>query len=173
MVIWIIGLSGAGKSTLAEHVMRGLKQRDIYNVVNLDGDLIREAFGNDLGHNLQDRKLNAKRISAFSKLLNDQGIHVISPILSLFQENRDWNRENIGSYFEVFIDAPLEQLIQRDAKGIYKKYQTGELKNVAGLDLNFDKPVCSDLIVDNSGSKSDLISVVDHLVDLVCQNTSK
>ena len=44
MVIWIIGLSGAGKSTLGNQVLSGLKQRGIQNVVNLDGDFVREAF---------------------------------------------------------------------------------------------------------------------------------
>ena len=88
MVIWIIGLSGAGKSTLGNQVLSGLKQRGIQNVVNLDGDSVREAFGNDIGYSLEERRLNAKRISAFSKFLDEQGIHVISPILSLFQETR-------------------------------------------------------------------------------------
>lgn len=170
MVIWIIGLSGAGKSTLGNQVLSGLKQRGIQNVVNLDGDSVREAFGNDIGYSLEERRLNAKRISAFSKFLDEQGIHVISPILSLFQETRDWNRNNIASYFEVFIDAPLEQLILRDTKGIYKKFKNGELDNVAGLDLKFKRPTNSDLIIDNSSQEAHLLSFSSQLIEMVCKD---
>ena len=94
MVVWIIGLSGAGKTTLAEEVVAEVR-REQENVVLIDGDMIREIFGNDLGHTLDDRRTNANRIYQLGKLLDSQGINVVCAILSLFPESRSWNRENI------------------------------------------------------------------------------
>ena len=156
MVVWIIGLSGAGKTTLANDIL--LKTRkEKNNVVLIDGDIIRETFDNDLGFSLIDRKKNADRISQLCKFLDEQGIHVVCAILSLFPESRIWNRKNIKNYFEVYIDAPIKQLQERDYKGLYKKYSDGEINNVAGMDIEFIEPDSSDIIIKNDGSKKDLL----------------
>ena len=47
---------------------------------------------------LNDRRKNADRISRLSKFLDDQGIHVVCAILSIFPESREWNRK----YKELF-----------------------------------------------------------------------
>ena len=60
-------------------------------------------------------------------------IDVVCAILSLFPESRAWCRENLSSYYEVFIDAPLDHLIERDDKGIRGRFQRGEISDVAGL----------------------------------------
>ena len=109
MVIWIIGLSGAGKSTLALEVANRARH-SISNVVLLDGDMVREVWGSDLGHDLKDRKKNAERLCRLCKLLDSQGIHVVCAVLSLFEESREWNREHLSDYFEVYIKASLKDL---------------------------------------------------------------
>jgi adenylylsulfate kinase-like enzyme len=156
MVIWIIGLSGAGKTTLAKEIVAQVSEFK-QNVILLDGDIIREVFGNDLGHTIEDRRLNADRISRFCRFLDDQGIHVVCAILSIFRESRLWNRQNIKNYYEVFIDTPMEYLIDRDSKGIYKKFQEGKIKNVVGMDIHFPRPDSADLIIQNSSSIKDLL----------------
>ena len=55
MIVWIIGLSGSGKTTLANEVTTILRSKN-KKVVLIDGDQIRELYGNDLGHDLKDRK---------------------------------------------------------------------------------------------------------------------
>jgi len=157
MVVWIIGLSGAGKTTLAKEVItkvHNLKN----NVVLIDGDMIREAFGNDLGHSLEDRRRNADRICKLCKFLDDQGIHVVCAILSLFPESRSWNRQNISNYYEVYIEAPIDQLQKRDYKGLYRKYNKGEIKDIAGMDIEFIPPNSPDLIIKNNGSIDNLLT---------------
>ena len=104
MVVWIIGLSGAGKTTLANEVYLQVKNK-ISNVFLVDGDIIREIFGNDLGHTKEDRLKNSERVSQLCKYLNDQGIHVICAILSIFKESRDWNKKNISDYIKNFINV--------------------------------------------------------------------
>lgn len=156
MVIWIVGLSGAGKTTLANEVVSQVREK-IQNIVLLDGDLIREAFDNDLGYTLTDRKINAKRICSLCKLLDDQGIHVVCAILSLFPDSHSWNRSNLKKYYEVFIDASIDSLTARDYKGIYRKFKNGDIANVAGLDIEFHKPIMPNLVIDGQITRDELL----------------
>lgn len=166
MVIWIVGLSGSGKTTLSAQVVAEVRQRG-RKVVLLDGDQVRELFGNDLGHDLAGRRANADRICRLCGFLDEQGVDVVCAVLSLFPESRTWCREKFSSYFEVFIDAPLDQLIERDTKGIYGRYLRGEIRDVAGLDLDFPRPDAADFVIFNSGSRQELLdhaaSLADHL----------
>ena len=83
MVTWMIGLSRAGKTTLSELLYDKLKSR-VSNLVLLDGDAVRELFGNDVDHTINGRRKNAERLSHLSKFLSNQNIHVIAAVLSIF-----------------------------------------------------------------------------------------
>ena len=163
MVIWIIGLSGAGKSTLANEIV-ARANRNGNNTILLDGDVIREIFGNDLGYSMEDRLKNAERICQLGKFLDNQGFNVVTAILSLFPENREWNRNNIENYYEVFIDTPIDSLIKRDSKGLYAKFNRGEISEVAGMDIDFPKPTKADLVIKNSNSEKELLSYAKPIV---------
>ena len=103
MIIWIIGLSGSGKSTLAEAFVEWASS-DHYTFVKLDGDDVRELYDHTLGYSFEDRRMNAKRIINLCRFLDRQCIHVVAPILSISQEDRDRCRSLFRSYFEIFID---------------------------------------------------------------------
>ncbi|MCK6418567.1 MAG: adenylyl-sulfate kinase [Alphaproteobacteria bacterium] len=134
MIIWITGLSGAGKSTVAGHLLSQIKQRCKHAVL-LDGDVIRQVWADQLGHDLLGRLKNAERVSRLCAYLDQQGIHVVAAILSISPEWRQWNRSNFSSYYEVFLDTPFEEVVKRDSKGLYKNALAGNLKNVVGVDI--------------------------------------
>jgi len=167
MIVWMIGLSGAGKTTLAEQVVANVRQRG-RKVVLLDGDRVRELFGNDLDYDMEGRRRNAERICRLCGFLDEQGIDVVCAILSVFPESRAWCRENLGSYFEVFIDTPVEKLVERDPKGIYGRYLRGEIRDVAGFDLEFPRPDSPDLLIENAGSRQELLSYASVIADRIC-----
>ena len=166
MVIWLIGLSGAGKTTLANKIVADANAKAI-NTVLLDGDVVREVFGNDLGYTMEDRLVNAQRICRLGKFLDGQGINVVCAILSVFPETREWNREHVENYYEVFIDTPIDILVDRDSKGIYGKFKRGEISNVAGMDLKFPSPNQADLVINNSGSEADLLSHSTRIIEVL------
>jgi adenylylsulfate kinase-like enzyme len=164
MVIWLIGLSGSGKSTLANEIVTGANRAGSSTIL-LDGDVVREIFGNDLDYSTRGRLKNAQRICQLGKFLDGQGFNVVTAILSLFPENRKWNRDNIENYYEVFIDSPLEDLIERDSKGLYAKFHKGEISEVAGMDIDFPKPEKADLIINNTDSRESLLNYAKPIIE--------
>lgn len=156
MVIWIIGLSGSGKTTLADQIFKKMSPK-VKNLVKIDGDVIRDIFGNDLGHTKTDRQKNAKRISGLCKFLEDSKLNVICSILSAFESDRIWNRQNLENYYEVFIDVDKDVLIQRDSKGIYRSFLKGKMENVVGFDIDFERPKNPDMIIENNNSLDEFL----------------
>ena len=67
-------------------------------------------FGNDLGHSLKDRKVNAMRISKLVAYLSKSKIDVIVSVFSIFPEWLRWNKKNIRDYNEVFLDVSIDEL---------------------------------------------------------------
>lgn len=156
-VLWITGLSGAGKSTLAIGVINLLQKTNI-SPVFLDGDELRtlwDAASNKKSDHTRASRLElAKKYSALCKLLADQGHIVVIATISLFHEIHAWNRANLPGYFEVYLDIPKEELRRRDPKGIYKKFDTGLVSQVAGFDLPIDEPANSHLTIKFDSKKS-------------------
>lgn len=149
-VYWVTGLSGAGKTTIGKLFYEKLKSKEL-NTVFLDGDTLRQIFGNDLGYSLDARKKSAMRNSRLCKELSEQGINVICATISMFDDCRLWNRENIKKYKEIYIRVPMEILVQRDQKKLYSRAISGEISNVMGIDIDFEEPKNPDLIIDNTG----------------------
>ena len=164
MVIWITGISGSGKTTIATRVYEKIKQQK-NETVFLDGDQFRYMMNNDLKYTLDDRDTNAIRMTRTCKILSDQEINVICGANLTSQKYRDWCRDNINNYFEVFLDVPMDVLKKRDIKELYKKAFKGEIDNVVGVDIPFINPQNPDLVIDNSKELSDYTNIVDRIID--------
>jgi len=151
LVVWITGLSGAGKSTLAHEVVKRLRASGEH-VVFLDGDELREVFGataaNAKNHGRDGRLALAMQYAHLCRVIASQGMTVVIATISLFREVHEWNRGNLPGYFEVYLNVPVDELRCRDPKGIYRRFDSGELDNVAGLDLPIDEPECADFIAE-------------------------
>tara|TARA_B100000686_G_C16258385_1_gene697969 strand:- start:215 stop:679 length:465 start_codon:yes stop_codon:yes gene_type:complete len=133
---------------------------EISNLIFLDGDILRDVWGDSLGHTIEARNVNAHRISNLCLMLDKQGIHVIGAVLSIFPEWQSWNRQNFSQYFEVYLDAPMDLLRSRDSKGLYAGAEAGNIENVVGVDLPFPPPVSPDMTLgkDILSQSPDLIS---------------
>ena len=149
---WITGLSGAGKTTIG-NLLYGYMKDKYPNTVILDGDALRQAFGNDLGYTKEDRLKSAMRFARLSKLLTEQGIFVICCTISMFDEVREWNRQHIKQYEEIYLDVPMEVLVERNQKNLYRGVKLGLSQNVVGVDLEPELPKNPDVRLVNDGSK--------------------
>jgi len=143
-VVWMTGLSGSGKTTIALVLVDELMKRGL-RVERLDGDVVRESLTRDLGFNAEDRKKNIERVTFVAKLLSRNGIGTICSFISPYQAVRDNVRANTTNFLEVYVDAPLDVVIDRDVKGLYKKAIAGEIPNFTGISDPFEAPVNPDI----------------------------
>ncbi len=145
--IWFTGLPCSGKSTISEILAETIRQeRGMVEI--LDGDVVRTNLSKGLGFSREDRETNLKRIAFVCTLLTRNGVPNIAAAISPFQNCREYARESIGNYVEVYTRCSLEACIERDVKGMYKKALAGEIKGFTGVDDPFDDPENPEVIVD-------------------------
>ncbi|CAO3612726.1 unnamed protein product [Mucor fragilis] len=141
--LWFTGLSASGKSTLATALEQTLLHSGI-NAYRLDGDNIRFGLNKNLGFGPDDRTENIRRISEVAKLFADATVVAITAFISPYIADRDSARalhEAAGiPFIEVFADAPLDVVEQRDPKGLYKKAKAGEIKEFTGISAPYEAP---------------------------------
>ena len=146
--LWFTGLSGAGKSTLANLAADELRRRG-RKVEILDGDEVRTNLSKGLGVSKEDRDTNIKRIGYVCKLLTRNGVVAISAAISTYREVRDYNRDQISNFIEVYVECSIAELTRRDVKGLYKKALAGEIKNFTGVSDPYEAPLHPEITVDS------------------------
>lgn len=145
--LWFTGLSGAGKSTLSEAIEHRLRASG-QKVEVLDGDVVRTHLSKGLGFSREDRDTNIKRIAFVCGLLTRNDVICISAAISPYSETRQWARDHIGDFVEVYVKCPIEVCRQRDVKGLYKLVDEGKIKGFTGVDDPYEEPEHPELIVE-------------------------
>jgi len=148
-VLWFTGLSGSGKSTLARMVEVKLLECGL-PVEVLDGDEMRTHLCKGLGFSKEDRDTNIRRIGYVAKLVARNGACAITAAISPYREIRDEVRKGVEerSFFvETYLDCPIEKLMERDVKGLYKKAIAGEIKNFTGVNDPYEPPVKPEVLI--------------------------
>ncbi len=147
-ILWLTGLSGAGKSTLAFE-LRGRFDRARRAVEVLDADQVRAHISRDLGFSKEDRDTNVARIAFVATLLARHGVVAIAAAISPYAGARlDARRRahEAGVVFvEIYVDAPLDCLIARDPKGLYRRALAGEVNRFTGVSDPYEPPPAADV----------------------------
>jgi len=145
--LWFTGLSGAGKSTLASYLTPILQERG-KKVEVLDGDEVRENLSKGLGFSKEDRDTNIFRIGYVANMLARNGVVSITAAISPYTAVRDEVRKRAQAAFvEVYVEAPLEVVEERDTKGLYKKARAGIIKNFTGISDPYEAPEKAEIVV--------------------------
>jgi adenylylsulfate kinase len=145
--IWFTGLSGSGKSTLSEILEQRLQAHG-HNVEIMDGDIVRTHLSKGLGFSREDRDTNIKRIAFVCNLLSRNGVICISAAIAPYREAREWAREHIGNFVEIYVKCPLDVCRARDVKGLYKLVDEGKIKNFTGVDDPYEEPEHPELVIE-------------------------
>ena len=145
--VWFTGLSGSGKTTLARLLEDEMRRRGMPRVERLDGDIVRQGLTRDLGFSKEDRDKNIERVTFVAKLLTRNGVATLCSFISPYREVRARSREEIGAFVEVYCECPLEALMARDVKGLYKKAMAGEIPNFTGVSDPYEEPLQAEVVV--------------------------
>ena len=149
VTVWFTGLSGSGKTTVARQVHDVLQSRHILSE-RLDGDVVRQSLCRDLGFSKEDRDKNIERVTFVSQVLTRNGVVVLSCFISPYRKMRDNARHEIGNFLEVYVRTPLDVLVERDVKGMYKKAMAGEIQGFTGVNDPYEEPEHPELILDTA-----------------------
>jgi len=157
-VYFFTGLAGAGKTTIGGLFYQRLKEKKPDTVL-IDGDQTRTAAGHSTSDGkvlLEDRyTTEARKAGAWGTFqccrdIADQGMDVVVCSISMYTEIRAWNRENIENYREIYLKVTRETLYKRDQKKLY----SSKTKNVVGVDLPWDEPGHSSIVIQNDGQET-------------------
>ncbi|KAH8828300.1 adenylylsulfate kinase [Flagelloscypha sp. PMI_526] len=169
VTVWLTGLSASGKSTIACAVEQALLHTRRF-AYRLDGDNVRFGLNKDLGFDEKGRNENIRRIGEVAKLFADGSSIVITAFISPYRADRDVARklhDEAGIPFvEVFVDAPLEIVEQRDPKGLYKKARAGEIKDFTGVSAPYEAPKNPEIHIrtDQTEVKDSVKIILDYLI---------
>tara|TARA_B100000989_G_scaffold286033_1_gene254295 strand:+ start:2291 stop:2815 length:525 start_codon:yes stop_codon:yes gene_type:complete len=172
MILWITGISGSGKTTLARFYYKKfiLKHK---NTIFLDGDEFRSLFGNDLKYTIQDRDINALRMTSFVKYISNQKINLIISANITSEKFRKWCRNNLKHFLQIYIKAEIKSLVKRDYKKLYQRAIDKKIKNVVGVDLPFNHPKKVDLYLTNDNTKKEFLSKTHEINKLIKKKNIK
>ena len=162
-VFWFCGLSGAGKTTLARAACSHLLSKG-HLVKVLDGDELRKGLNHGLGFSDSDRLENIRRTAETASILASAGVVVVVSLISPLAQARQLARQITGedNFYEIYINAPLQTVINRDTKGYYKLAAEGKFPGLTGVDAPFDVPQNPDLEL-----RTDLLAVEESLQKLL------
>jgi len=149
LTVWLTGLSGAGKTTIAVRLADELRRHG-RRVEVLDGDVVRENLSKGLGFSKEDRDTNIRRIGFVAQLLTRNGVVAVVAAISPYRAVRDEVRRSIGRFVEVYVRCPLEELVRRDVKGLYRRALAAEIPNFTGVSDPYEEPEYPEVIVDSA-----------------------
>ena len=148
-IVWLTGMSGAGKSTVAQALKARLEPGHAVEI--LDGDEVREHLSKGLTFSKEDRDTNVRRIGFVARLLAKHGVIAITAAISPYEATRTEVRqaaERDGvTFVEVYADAEMQTLVDRDVKGLYKQALAGNLPHFTGVSDPYEPPANPEVIV--------------------------
>ena len=142
-LFWITGFSGSGKSSLGK-IFKKEVEKDFGKTIIIHGDDLR----NILKLNKYDKKSrleNGKKYCKLLKLITDQNVNVIITVVGMFHSLRNWNRNNINNYVEIYIKSKIKMIKDKTSKKTYIKFN----KDIVGQDIKPELPKNPDIIITN------------------------
>jgi len=169
LTLWLTGLSGSGKTTIAKALVGKIsKHNPDFAIEMLDGDEIREHLNKDLSFSREDRITNIQRIAFLAGKISKHNVLVIVPVIAPYKEARDLAKTYSQNFLEVYINASLEKVEERDVKGLYKKARAGEIKNFTGITDPYEVPDNPDLVIntENENIEESTEKLLNKLIEL-------
>ncbi len=150
-IIWLTGMKKAGKTTLATQLAQRLALAGRPTQL-LDEDGEAKFLIQGLGNSKDDHAAVVKRFGYVARAVAKAGGVAVCAALSPYRDAREALRKEARRFVEVFVDARMETLLQRDGKeALYKRALASELQGVAGVDLPYEPPAHAELVIPTDG----------------------
>ncbi|QDT67208.1 Bifunctional enzyme CysN/CysC [Planctomycetes bacterium MalM25] len=148
VTLLLTGPPAAGKTPIAAAIERRLFDAG-RAVVTIDGQSLRRGLSRDLKFTAEDRSENLRRAAEVAKTVNTAGLITIASFVAPHEEVRQKAAEVVGAdkFLVVHVDAPEAWRRKHDEQGVYAKADTGEIKNLTGVSIEYEAPAKPDLVV--------------------------
>src|SRR5579872_285000 len=113
--VWLTGLPASGKSTIAASLRAQLNGRGIDAAV-LESDELRKIFTPHPRYDPEERDTFYRQMVYLGTLLTQHGVPVLFDATANRRAYRDWARQQIPKFLEVYVDCPLAACMARDPK---------------------------------------------------------
>ena len=123
MIPWIMGRSGVGKTHVANSLALSIRAETKFTPFVIDGDVLREAYGNDLGFTLKDRMEQASRAMTMALSLRTVSKGLIFPIVGLITPHESIQKfvKDNGQIRMFYRYRELQTIASADPKCLYMK----------------------------------------------------
>ncbi len=156
--VWITGLPGSGKSVVAD-AFRKLVEAKGMRAQLLSSDELRQVMTPEPSYSLQERDMVYATLVYFARLLTLNGVNVVIDATGNLRRYRDDARGQIRSFFEVYLECPLDICMEREInrgktfhapKKIYSKALEGKAPTVPGVGQPYEPPLRPELTLDTT-----------------------
>jgi len=159
-LIWITGLPATGKTTIAKELYKQINEKN-QNIVHLDGDDMRSAWGIWAEKTPEGRRKMAMSYAKTCNLLTRQGINVIMSTVCLFHDVQEYNREHNVNYYEIFVETDDDILDERHGEDTSDKPDKERWK-----EPSHEFPKNPEIILKNN-TKEHIQENVEKILDLI------
>ncbi|MFO7889301.1 MAG: adenylyl-sulfate kinase [bacterium] len=145
-VVWFTGLPGSGKTAIGVNLVEKLQDWGL-KADHLDGGNIRHIFP-ETGFTKEEVDEHIKRVGYLASRMENKGVFVVASFVSPYRESRNFVKNLCNNFIEVYLSAPMDVCEQRESRGLYKKARAGEIKNLPGVDVEYEEPDNPELVID-------------------------
>ena len=167
-IIWFTGLSGSGKTTLSNQLYNYLKKKDSgFRIKVLDGDKFRKKNKKNFFSKKSIIKNNLEIINHISTIINKYDFILVSVISPLLKTRKIAKKKFKENYYEINVRCPVNVLILRDTKNLYKLALAKKLKNLIGFNsyIKYEKSDYKVLIIKTNilSKKKSLEKIINYI----------
>jgi len=145
--VWLTGLPASGKSTIAKRLKRELEEMG-FKVQILESDEARKYLTPEPRYDERERDYFYRSLAVIGKYLVDNQVNVIFDATAHKRKYREYARQIINKFIEVYVFCPIDICIERDTKGLYKLAMEGKITTLPGLQVPYEEPENPDVVVD-------------------------
>jgi len=165
--VWITGLPASGKSTIAAKLIAQLNAQGV-DAALLESDELRKMFTPRPRYDPEERDMFYSQMVYVGVLLTHHGVPVVFDATANRRLYREWARQQIPKFVEVYVECPLATCMARDPKGIYRRAREGGAETVPGLQAAYEAPEKPEIILhgDRDAPEDAARSVIAKLAEL-------
>ncbi|MHB8109927.1 MAG: adenylyl-sulfate kinase [Syntrophorhabdaceae bacterium] len=147
--VWFTGLPSAGKTVMAEKMCQIMTEQGI-TIVHFDSDELRRVLTPRPLYTDEERDWFYSVMVYLAEHLTESGVNVAISATAPRRYYRATARLHIEKFAEVFVDCPEALCRARDPKGLWKKAESGEIKNLPGSGVPYEKPSSPEIHIETA-----------------------